>query len=92
MAKRPKPQPNRLPNGELACANGTPWLEHFKGGKGCLFCGMPLAAAIVATCDDPDARRKMQPVPTHIIATPILPTMPSVAIDPCHDNRDGCKH
>ena len=71
--KKPKPQPNRLPDGELACANGTPWLEHFKGGKGCVFCGMLLAALLLASCGD-----KPQPgVQNQITAHPILPTMPS---------------
>ena len=35
-------KPNRTPSGELACAFGTPWLDHLSPpagtGRGCLAC------------------------------------------------------
>jgi len=37
-----KPRPNRTPDGALACAYGTPWLDHFAPpigtGRGCAHC------------------------------------------------------
>lgn len=38
-------KPNTTADGELACAFGTPWLDHFDppvgNGKGCPFCDDP---------------------------------------------------
>jgi hypothetical protein len=36
---KPLPQkPNTTRSGAIACCFGTLWEEHFKGGKGCLWC------------------------------------------------------
>jgi len=36
--KTTKQKPNTTRSGALACAFGTLWDEHFKGGHGCLWC------------------------------------------------------
>lgn len=42
MAKKRARQPNTTTDGGLACAYGSPWLDHFGPplgtGKGCIYC------------------------------------------------------